>query len=364
MFTQRFYQNDGATHDSKTTFEVLGSKEKGGKLEKFNHHPTTLGDTDVEVEISMSGLCHTDLHMVDNDWGISIYPQIPGHEGVGTIVAKGPNVRGLDLGTRVGVAWMRDSCGHCKDCDVGHQNTCQAGYLTLLPTVFTPPSHNGTFAKKVRVNSKFVFPIPKEIDSVSAAPLLCAGITVYTPLREHITRPGMNVGIIGIGGLGHLAIQIASKMGANVTAYSTSANKESEAKEFGAHRFVCIKDEKAMKSEELSQDIVIDTATEPLNWGIWLGQGWPAGVLRNTGKFIIVGIPATNIPVPVIPLVFGHKQVIGSIIGGSHYMNEMFNFCAIHNIRPKTEVMHFDQINEAFAKVKKNEQRYRIVLKW
>jgi len=201
----------------------------------------------LKLQLKMSGLCHTDMHMQNNDWGISIYPQVAGHEGVGKVVAIGSNVRNHKLGDRVGVAWMKNSCGTCNNCQIGHANTCHSGYLTLLPTVFTPPSHNGCFANKVRVNQNFVFPIPEAISSEHAAPLLCAGITVYTPLREHVTRPGIDVGVVGIGGLGHLAIQMARYMGATVTAYSTSADKEKEAKHFGAHRFVCLSDKEAMK---------------------------------------------------------------------------------------------------------------------
>jgi len=279
-------------------------------------------------------------------------------------VSVGSNVRGLKVGERVGVAWMKNSCGACPSCERGHANTCQTGYLPLLPTVFGPHSHNGCFANRVRVNYKFVFLIPDSITSEEAAPLLCAGVTVYTPLRDHITRPAMDVAVIGIGGLGHLAIKMASHMGARVTAYSTSPEKEKEAKEHGAHRFVCLNDKEAMKKEELSQDIVLNTAPTPIDWNLFIGNGWPAGILRNSGKFILVGLPSASVSVPIIPLVFGHKQVIGSIIGGSSYMNEMFKFCATYKIVPQIEVLPMSKINEAIQRVKENKQRYRIVLKW
>jgi len=157
---------------------------------------------------------------------------------------------------------------------------------------------------------------------------------------------------------------MARHMGAKVTAYSTSADKEQEAYKLGAHRFVCMKDAEAMKKEELTQDIILNTAPTAIDWNMFLGNGWPAGVLRNSGKLIVVGLPSTTIAVPVIPLVFGHKQVIGSIIGGSAYMNEMFQFCALHKIYPIVETMPFSKINEAFTRVMENKQRYRIVLKW
>jgi len=344
------------------SYKAWVAKQKGSQLEWVDWDPVPLGDHDVEVEITHCGLCHTDKHLVDNDWGVTVYPHVAGHEGVGFITKVGTAVSQFKVGERVGVAWIQSSCGACKNCLKGEENLCLKGYTPMVTTVYAGPTNNGCFGKRVRVDAKLVAKIPEKLDSVDVAPLLCAGITVFVPIREHV-EPGMQVGVIGIGGLGHLAIQFARAFGAEVTAFSTTPEKEAEAKSFGAHHFVSTSDEAAMKKAENSLDVVLHTSSASIDWGKWLGNGWPAGILRNGGKLIVMGLPTVTIPVPVVPLVFGGKQVIGSVVGGSKYMKDMLDFAQLHNIKPKTEVIDFKNINEAIDKVVANKARYRIVLK-
>jgi len=344
------------------SFKAYSAQTKGSDLHEVDWTGPEFKESMVEVDITHCGLCHTDKHLVDNDWGVTIYPHVAGHEGVGFITKVGASVTQFKVGERVGVAWIQSSCGACKNCLKGEENLCLKGYIPMVTTLYAGPTNNGCFGRKVRVDAKLVAKIPEKLDSVDVAPLLCAGITVFVPIREHV-EPGMKVGVIGIGGLGHLAIQFARAFGAEVTAFSTTAEKEGEAKSFGAHHFVCSSDESAMKKAENTLDIVMHTSSANIDWGKWLGNGWPAGILRNGGKLIVMGLPTVTIPVPVVPLVFGGKQVIGSIVGGSKYMKDMLDFAVLHNIKPKTEVIDFKNINEAITKVVANKARYRIVLK-
>ncbi|HEY9704863.1 MAG TPA: zinc-binding dehydrogenase, partial [Allocoleopsis sp.] len=211
-------------------------------------------------------------------------------------------------------------------------------------------------ADKLRINGDFVYKIPDNLDSASAAPLLCAGITVYTPLRTYIKNPGMKVGIIGIGGLGHLAIKFARAMGAEVTALSSSPNKEAEAKEFGAHHFQLWGNSETMKDAIASFDLLLTTASAELDWDLTFS------LLANNGVLCFLGVPVSSINVPLIPLIFGQKSVVGSVVGGRKFMTEMLEFAAINQIKPMIETMSLNQVNEAMDKVAANKARYRIVL--
>src|SRR5438477_10141571 len=218
----------------------LGVHAAGAQLLAYKYDPGALGAGEVEIKISHCGICHSDVHLIDNDWGFSKYPFIPGHEIVGTVVAMGADVRNHAIGQRVGVGWQADSCGICEWCRQGDEHLCAKSQPTCV-------GRNGGFADKVRVNSKFAIPVPEALESENAAPLMCGGITVYSPLRNHGVRPSSRVGVIGIGGLGHLGIQFAKAFGAEVTAFSTSKDKEEEARKLGAHNFVNTRDTGALK---------------------------------------------------------------------------------------------------------------------
>jgi len=334
----------------QTKFEAYASLKSGEKLQKWEYEPAALGRNDIEIEITHNGLCHTDIHMRDNDWNLSTFPLVAGHEVVGKVTQIGEDVTSLNIGDRVGVGWIRNSCRSCGACLRGEENICSQGYTGLIV------GNHGGFANKLRALADFVYKIPENLDSVSAAPLLCAGITVYTPLRTYIKYPGMRVGVIGIGGLGHLAIKFARAMGAEVTAFSTSINKEQEAKTFGAHHFCNWNDAVQVKKFSGKQDLILSTGSSEIDWEKAFG------LLANNGVFCLLGLPVSTLNIPLLPLVFGQKTIAGSVVGGRRFMNEMLEFAALNQITPLVETMPLSKINEAIDKVAANGARYRIVL--
>jgi uncharacterized zinc-type alcohol dehydrogenase-like protein len=333
-----------------TQIKAYAVLEKGQKLQPWDYEPTPLKNDQIEIKVTHNGLCHTDLHMRDDDWQVTTFPLVAGHEVVGIVTEVGENVYGIQKGDRVGAGWISNSCRVCDYCLRGEENICRKGYTGLIV------GNHGGFADKMRVTADFVYKIPDGLDSASAAPLLCAGITVYTPLRTHIKHPCTKVGILGIGGLGHLAVKFAKAMGAEVTAFSTSPNKEIEAKEFGAHHFKNWGNSDDIKSVEGSFDLILSTVSSEIDWDKAFS------LLGNNGVLCIVGIPVSSLNVPLIPLIFGQKSIAGSIVGGRKFMTEMLEFAAVHNIIPKIETMPLSQVNEAMDKVAANQARYRIVL--
>jgi uncharacterized zinc-type alcohol dehydrogenase-like protein len=332
------------------TFQGYAALEPGEKLQKWEYEPATLGRLDIEIQVTHNGLCHTDIHMRDNDWNVSSFPLVAGHEVVGEITQLGEDVTSFQIGDRVGFGWIRNSCRTCEACVRGEENVCRQGYTGLIV------GHHGGFANRLRAPADFAYKIPDALDSASAAPLLCAGITVYTPLRTYLKHPGMKVGVIGIGGLGHLAIKFARAMGAEVTAFSTSIDKEDEAKEFGAHHFRHWNTPEDLKQASETQDLVISTSSSAIDWDKAFN------LLANNGVFCIVGLPVSTLNVPLLPLVFGQKVIAGSVVGGRRFMREMLDFAAINQIKPMIETMPLSDINAAMDKVAANKARYRIVL--
>ena len=294
-------------------------------------------------------MCHSDVHLIDNDWGISKYPFIPGHEIVGTVVGVGSAVKDRTMGERVGVGWQADSCGICEWCRQGEEHLCAKAQPTCVGS-------NGGYADKVRVNSRFAMPVPTALESESAAPLLCAGITVYNPLRNHGVRPSSRVGVIGIGGLGHLGIQFAKAFGAEVTAFSTSKDKEAEAMELGAHNFVNTRDTGALKKVAGSFDLLLSTVSADQDWQAYVGA------LRPKGMLCVVGASATPMQIAGPSLIALEKAVSGSNTGSPRDLIEMLDVAARHGVKAVTEKFAMAKANEAMAKVKKNQVRYRAVL--
>jgi len=335
---------------SQSIFKAYAALKAGEPLQPWEYEPAPLGKGEIEIQVTHNGLCHTDIHMRDNDWGVSNYPLVPGHEVVGVVTEIGDDVTSLAPGDRVGFGWIRDSCRQCDHCIRGEENICRDGYTGLIL------GHHGGFADKLRAPADFAYKIPDALDSASAAPLLCAGITVYTPLRTYMTHSAMTVGVIGIGGLGHMAVKYAKAMGAEVTVFSTSPDKEAEAKEFGAHHFHIWENVDEMKNASSSQDLIINTAPSDINWETALN------LVGNNGTLCIVGLPTSSITIPVPSLVFGQKAVAGSIVGGRRFMREMLDFSAVHNITPMIETMPLRDVNEAMDRVAANKARYRVVL--
>lgn len=327
----------------------MAAHAAGAQLLAFKYEPGDLKPEDVEIKISHCGVCHSDVHLIDNDWGLSRYPFIPGHEIVGTVIAVGPGVRDRVLGERVGVGWQADSCGVCEWCRQGDEHLCAKAQPTCV-------GRNGGYADRIRVNSKFAIPVPKVLESENVAPLLCAGITVYSPLRNHGVRPSSRVGVIGIGGLGHLGLQFANAFGAEVTAFSTSKDKEAEAKALGAHGFVNTRDTGALKKVAGSFDFLLCTVSADQDW-----QGL-IGALRPKGMLCVVGVPKSPLQVQAFSLIGGQKALSGSPSGSPRDLHEMLDVAARHNVKAITERFVMSKANEAVAKVKKNQVRYRAVL--
>jgi uncharacterized zinc-type alcohol dehydrogenase-like protein len=327
----------------------LAAHAAGAELLPFRYEPGDLGPYDVEIEISHCGICHSDLHLITNDWGISQYPFIPGHEIIGNVAAVGTSVHSLKPGQRVGLGWQSNSCGQCEWCTRGMENLCPHSEATCV-------RRHGGYANRVRGNVRFVFPIPDALQSENAAPLLCGGITVYSPLRTHGINPSSHVGVVGIGGLGHLAVQFARVFGAEVTAFSTSAAKESEAREMGAHRFVNTRETRQVKEVAGSFDFILSTVNADQDWSIFIQA------LRPTGTLCFVGVPPSPVSLHAFPLISGVRTVTGSPIGSPSRIREMLDVAARHGVKAHTERFAMAKANEAIEKVKKNKVRYRAVL--
>lgn len=318
-------------------------------LKPFTYEQKKLKENEVLVKISHCGICHSDIHLIDNDWMISSYPLVPGHEIIGIVVDAGSGVSHLKNGDRVGIGWQSGSCHNCEYCNTGQENLCSKNVATCV-------GRYGGFADYVVTDSKFAFPIPEKLDSENAAPLLCGGITVYSPMRIYDVKPHYKVGVLGIGGLGHLALQFAKAFGCEVTAFSTTQEKEKEAYEFGATRFVNSRDLKSLKSLNSYFDFIISTVTGALNWTAYIN------LLKPNGRLNFVGATVGNVEINPGMLVVGQKSISGSAIGGVPMMNQMLEFAARNNIKAKTELMKFEEVNQAIQKVRDNQARYRMVL--
>jgi uncharacterized zinc-type alcohol dehydrogenase-like protein len=327
----------------------LAAHAAGAELLPFRYDPGELGPQEVEIGVSHCGICHSDLHLIANDWGISQYPFIPGHEVVGAITAVGAEVRSLTVGQRVGLGWQSNSCGQCEWCMKGMENLCATSEATCV-------HRNGGYAQRVRANARFVAPIPSALPSEQAAPLLCGGITVYNPMRAHCINPSSRVGVIGIGGLGHLAIQFARVFGAEVTAFSSSPAKEEEARELGASHFVNSRETKAMREVTGSLDLILSTVNANEEWNTYIQA------LRPTGTLCMVGIPPSPMVVQALPLIAGIRSITGNPTGSPSRLREMLDVAARHGVQAKTERFAMAAANEAIEKVKKNKVRYRAVL--
>ncbi|GLC41978.1 hypothetical protein PLESTM_001272800 [Pleodorina starrii] len=382
--------------------------DKKGTLTPWSHTPGELGPRQVDIRVTHNGLCHTDLHMrVEVEvgdpgrgwrWGprgggggggggggpgeeVEVEVGAPGRrwrwrwgprgggggggggpgeevevevEVVGEVVAVGESVDSMRPGDRVGVGWIADSCRRCLACLRGDENVCEKGYTGLIVE-----GNHGGFQEICRVRSDFVYSIPDGLDSASAAPLLCAGVTVYAPLRRHLTRPGARVGVLGVGGLGHLALQFANKMGGDVTALDISPDKEEESRQLGAHSFRTWGS--ATGAEEGLQghfDVILNCASANIPTGQLLS------LLKNDGTLVQVGIPGggATMSVPLQDLVFGQKKVAGTIVGGRADMQEMLDFAGVHGVRPLVELMPLSEVNEGMKRVAEGKARYRVVL--
>jgi uncharacterized zinc-type alcohol dehydrogenase-like protein len=330
-------------------FKAYTAKEKGEPFEVLEYDPGELGTEEVEIEVAYCGLCHSDLSIWKNEWGISSYPLVPGHEVVGTVGQVGSAVKRLKPGQKVGLGWFSGSCMTCSTCMEGDHNLCGEVHQTIV-------GRHGGFAERVRAKEEWIIPLPDDLDFAKAGPLFCGGITVFNPFVINQIKPTDRVGVVGIGGLGHLALQFARAWGCEVTAFSSSPDKEQEAKNLGAHQFVASRDPKEIEKVANSLDMILVTINVPLDWEPFLGA------LRAKGKLHFVGA-VPEVKVPFLPMLAGQKSVGASPLGSPATLAKMLEFCARHEIAPVVEAMKMSEINEAFNKLENGSPRYRIVLK-
>ncbi|HWU02527.1 MAG TPA: NAD(P)-dependent alcohol dehydrogenase [Novosphingobium sp.] len=313
---------------------------------------------DVVIEILYCGVCHSDLHTARNDWGGTKYPIVTGHEIVGQVVATGPEANRYKVGDKVAVGCFVDSCGHCDQCRHDHENYCRNGWTgTYNGTDKVDGSvTQGGYSRHVVVKEHFVLRLPEGLDVAKAAPLLCAGITTWSPLREWNAGPGSRVGVVGLGGLGHMAVKFARALGAHVTVISRSPGKEADALALGADAVLVSTDTEAMLSAINGFDLIIDTVPVRHDINPYLPLLDYDGTMVLVGQIGLVDEPHT------LPLVFGRRRLAGSLVGGIAETQEMLDFCARHNILPECEMIAMDQINEAFERMEKSDVRYRFVI--
>lgn len=325
-------------------------------LKPFSFDRRDMGPKDIKIDIEYCGVCHSDLHMVNNDWGMSVYPVVPGHEIIGRVSAVGAEVKDFNVGELVGVGCMVDSCRECVPCQEHLEQHCEKGMVMTYgsPDPISGGMTHGGYSTQIVVDKDFVLKVSEKLDTKAVAPLLCAGITTYSPLRQWHVKAGDKVGIIGLGGLGHMGVKFAAAMGAQVVMITTSPEKGEDAKRLGANEVLISKDEDQMQAHANSFDFLLDTipVAHDLN---------PYLPLLKFGKTLVtVGI--NPVDVNSMGLVFGRKQIAGSLIGGIKETQEMLDFCAEHNIVSDVEMINMQEINKAYERMVKSDVKYRFVI--
>jgi uncharacterized zinc-type alcohol dehydrogenase-like protein len=335
--------------NAKFAIDAFAAPAKGAALRPYRYARGDLGPYDVAIAITHCGICHSDVHLLDNDWNITSYPFVPGHEIVGTIIARGSEVARSRIGERVGVGWLAGSCMECPQCLGGNENLCRQSRATCV-------GRHGGYAAEVCADGRFAVPIPDALPSEYAAPLLCAGITVFAPLHRAGLKSKGRVGVLGLGGLGHLAVQYGKAMGSAVTVFSTTAAKSEEARRFGADRFVTVDRSDSIVAEAGTCDLILATVPVDLPWAEYLR------ILKLNGALCIVGAVPGEIKIPAVDLIDGQKSVGGSAVGSNHEMREMLQFSVQHGIAPAIELYPMKEANVAIERLRKNRVRYRAVL--
>nr|WP_314424058.1 NAD(P)-dependent alcohol dehydrogenase [uncultured Erwinia sp.] len=335
------------------------AKAANTALEPFEFKRRDLQAGDVHIDIHYCGVCHSDLHMARNEWGVSQFPLVPGHEIVGRVVATGSDVTAFKAGDLIGVGVMVDSCGHCAQCHDGEEQYCEEGFTatynseekTIGGVTF------GGYSDSIVVDSKFVVSVPDNLELSAVAPLLCAGVTTWSPLKHWNVQPGQRVGIIGLGGLGHMAVKLASALGAEVVLFTTSPAKGADALRLGASQVVVSKDAAQMESVKNSLDMILDCVAAPHDLDPYLNA------LKTNGHLVLVGIPDSPHTSPnVTPIVFKRLSISGTSIGSIKETQQMLDFCGQHNIVSDVEVISLDQVEEAFERMLKGDVKYRFVI--
>lgn len=326
-------------------------------LAPFSFERRDVGPHDVRIEILFCGVCHSDVHQVRDEWGGSQFPMVPGHEIVGRVTEVGAHVKNFKPGDLAGVGCMVDSCQHCPECADGLEQYCDNGFVGTYNGRDKDGSvTQGGYSNQIVVTEKFVLRVSEKLDLARVAPLLCAGITTWSPLRQWNAKAGDRVAVMGLGGLGHMAVKFAAAMGCEVTVFSTSPGKEEDARALGAHKFVVSKDANAMKSVQNYLDLIINTVSAPMDLTPYIAS------LRRDGTMVLLGVPPEAPQIHAFNLIAKRRRIAGSLIGGIQETQEMLDFCAEHNVMSDIEVINIDYINEAYERMIKSDVKYRFVI--
>ena len=336
---------------------AFAAKAANAPLGPFAIERRELGPKDIRIEIEYCGVCHSDLHMVNNDWGFSQYPLVPGHEIVGTIAEVGSEVSGFSVGDKAAVGCLVDSCRHCAQCEAGNEQYCNAFTMTYGSATNDPGGVTyGGYSREIICDQEFVLSISGKLDPAGAAPLLCAGITTWSPLKHWKVGTGQTVGIVGLGGLGHMGVKFANALGAHVVMITTSPEKGEDAKALGADEVLISKDDDAMAKSAGRFDFILNTIPVRHDLNPYVG------LLKVDGVMCIVGAVEQLPEVNSAPMVFGRRSIAGSLIGGLKETQEMLDFCAEHGITSDIEIIQMDEINQAYERMQKSDVKYRFVI--
>jgi uncharacterized zinc-type alcohol dehydrogenase-like protein len=334
------------------------AQSKDEKLAPFSFERRDVGREDVRIEIAYCGVCHSDIHQARDEWGGSIFPMVPGHEIVGTIVEVGADVTRFAVGDLAGVGCMLDSCRVCESCAAGDEQYCDKNktVLTYNGRYADGSPTFGGYSNQIVVAESFVLKVSKALPLAAVAPLLCAGITTYSPLKHHGIGPGSRVGVVGLGGLGHMALKLARSFGAHVTQFTTSPGKEEDALRLGAHEVVLTRDPKALKKLASTLDFILDTVAAPHDVGMYLS------LLKRNGQMVLVGLPDKPMSISAFKLAGRRRSLSGSSIGGIRETQEMLDYCAAHGIVSDIELIPIQKIEEAYERMIRNDVKYRFVI--
>jgi len=334
------------------------AKDATSPLAPYQFERREVGPNDVLIDIAYCGICHSDIHQVRNEWGGSLYPMVPGHEIVGKILKVGANVKKFKEGDLAGVGCLVGSCRTCGSCKEGLEQYCESGFVGTYNGVEkdgkTPTM--GGYSNHIVVDEAFTLKIPPSLDFSAVAPLLCAGITTYSPLRHWKVGPGHRVGVMGLGGLGHMAVKLAHAMGAHVVVFTTSPEKVEDALRLGAKEVVIAKNPNEMEAQANRFDLILNSISAPIDLGPYLQ------LLKREGTMVLLGVPAEDSKIQSASLIFKRRAIAGSLIGGLPETQEMLDFCAEHNIVSDVEVIPMHQVNEAFERTVKGDVKYRFVI--
>jgi|TARA_B110000971_G_scaffold94994_1_gene97712 uncharacterized zinc-type alcohol dehydrogenase-like protein len=338
-------------HLEKKMIKAYAAMKKGSDLELFEYEPEDLKSNQVNIQVESCGICHSDISAIDGSWGKSMYPMVAGHEVIGKIIGIGADVSLHKIGDRVGLGWHSGYCHNCEHCDAGDHNFCSATKKTVF-------SQYGGFAEQVTADEVSVITIPNGLNHQDAGPLLCGGITVFTPIVEFNINKNHKVGIIGIGGLGHLALKFYKALGCHVTAFTNSEDKEDLIIKLGADEIISSTDKSRIKPLGAKFDLIISTVNVKLDWNLFLS------IIKPRGRLHFVGAVLAPIETSVFSLMSGRKSISGSPVGSPVNIKKMLDFCSEHKISPIVEYFKFGQINDALTKVRNNKVRFRAVLTW